>query len=241
MIDRVTSAGEMSDAALAQAFVARAPAALDEAYRRYRDLLYSAARSVCASAPEAEDCVHDALVRVWAHSNTYRGERGALRAFLVVCVRNEALTRRRDAARHVRIEAKAAILDIPQREAFEDVDHIELSRLRAALAALPAEQRTVLELAYFSGLSQSEIARSPAVASFESRTSAPAAAVAPSAIVFASSPQAARSAAARRCSSAWASRAETAAGATSTVPWWADAVSAAMAAAAAAATCFALR
>jgi RNA polymerase sigma-70 factor, ECF subfamily len=160
MFERVTSTGEMSDEALAQAFVDRAPVALDESYRRYRDLLYSVARNVTASAPEAEDCVHDALVRVWSQPDTYRLERGALRAFLVVCVRNEALTRRRNAARHLAIETNTAIGE--QRDdgnAFEETDHVELARLRSAMAALPAEQRAVLDLAYFGGLSQSEIAK----------------------------------------------------------------------------------
>jgi len=148
----------MSDMALAQAFVDRKQVAFAEAYQRYRDLLYSVARSVSGSAPEAEDCVHDALVRVWSQPNSYRVERGALRAFLVVCVRNEALTQRRNAARHATIEAKTALLDRFERDAFEDVDHVELTRLRSAIAALPADQQKVLELAYFGGLSQSEIA-----------------------------------------------------------------------------------
>jgi RNA polymerase sigma-70 factor (ECF subfamily) len=158
MIDRVTSAPDMSDAALAQAFVDRAPVALGEAYRRYRDLLYSVARSVTASAPEAEDCVHDALVRVWSQPESYRLERGALRAFLVVCVRNEALTCRRDAARHLAIESNMAFAQSDESNTFAENDHVELARLRSAMAALPAEQRAVLDLAYFGGLSQSEIA-----------------------------------------------------------------------------------
>ncbi|MFN2461696.1 MAG: RNA polymerase sigma factor [Candidatus Velthaea sp.] len=153
----MTSAQHMSDAALAQAFVDRVPDALTEAYRRYGDLLYSVARSV-NGGPEAEDCIHDAFVRVWSHPESYRPERGALRAFLVVCVRNEALTRRRNAARHATIEQKAALLKSDGRDAFEDIEHVDIARLRAAMAALPADQRTVLELAYDGNLSQSAIA-----------------------------------------------------------------------------------
>jgi RNA polymerase sigma-70 factor (ECF subfamily) len=159
MLDRVTGAPDMDDAALAQAFVDRVPDALGEAYRRYGDLLFSVSRSVMSDATLAEDCVHDALVRVWSQPQTYRVERGALRAFLVVCVRNEALTRRRNEARHLAIETNVALAQRDESNAFAENDHVELTRLRGAMAALPVEQRTVLDLAYFGGLSQSEISK----------------------------------------------------------------------------------
>jgi RNA polymerase sigma-70 factor (ECF subfamily) len=158
MFDRVTGTREMDDAALAQAFVSRVPDALGEAYRRYGDLLFSVARSVMCDATLAEDCVHDALVRVWSQAESYRPGRGTLRAFLVVCIRNEALTRRRDASRHAAIEARAFSGDRFDEGAFAESDHVELARLREALAALPADQRAVLDHAYFGGLSQSQIA-----------------------------------------------------------------------------------
>jgi RNA polymerase sigma-70 factor (ECF subfamily) len=110
-------------------------------------------RHVLGSAGDARDCVHDALVRVWSKPDAYRLERGALRSFLIVCVRNEAISRKRSAVRHVASEARAAVAT----PAF-GVDVAERVAVRSALATLPREQRDVLELAYWGDYTQAEIA-----------------------------------------------------------------------------------
>jgi RNA polymerase sigma-70 factor (ECF subfamily) len=71
-------------------------------------------------------------------------------------VRNDALGRRRAEARHREIEEREAQLQ-PSVE-FEIVDHVEAARVRQGLRRLPPDQRRVLELAYFSGLTHREIA-----------------------------------------------------------------------------------
>ena len=155
---------EISDDALARMFIARAPLAFDETYRRYAGTLATVARSVLGSTQDAQDCVHDVLLRVWLKSGSYRLERGSLRAYLNVAVRNEALTRRRDAARHFAIERRVTLHALVDEEAAPEIaDHVELGRLRSALAALPIEQRVVIEHAYFANESQSEIATRLAV------------------------------------------------------------------------------
>jgi RNA polymerase sigma-70 factor (ECF subfamily) len=133
------------------AFAAHADGALEEAYRRYAPVLQAAARHVLGSSADARDCVHDALMRVWAKP-AYRVERGALRAFLIVCVRNEALSRKRRDVRHVALERRAA------EPAPFGVGNEERVALRAALAGLPREQRDVIELAYWGDFTQAEIA-----------------------------------------------------------------------------------
>ena len=142
---------------LAHAFAARADGALEEAYRRYATRLIAVARQVLVAEGDAEDCLHDVLMRVWMGSHAYRAERGTLRAFLVVCVRNEALARRRSTLRHQEIDDRLA----RERETTQvspfDSDPIERARLTEALGALPAEQRAVIDLAYFGGRSQTEI------------------------------------------------------------------------------------
>ena len=80
-----------------------------------------------------------------------------MRAFLLACVRNEALSRRRNAARHFHIEERAAKSE-PREYEFAVSDHVERDQLRRALTNLPAEQRAALELAYFGQLSQAQIA-----------------------------------------------------------------------------------
>ena len=140
------------DRDLDTAFAAHADGALEEAYRRYASILQTAARHVLGDAADARDCVHDALVRVWSKPDAYRIERGALRAFLIVCVRNEAISRKRSALRLVATERRAA-----SAPAFV-VDLAERVAVRAALDVLPREQRAVIELAYWSDYSQPEIA-----------------------------------------------------------------------------------
>jgi RNA polymerase sigma-70 factor (ECF subfamily) len=144
--------------ALAADFAARRPAALGRAYERNAALLVSVAARVLGERAAAEDCVHDALLRVWQARDSYRPERGSLRAFLATCVRNEALSRLRSSTRRAEREQRAALLEPAPVGAFEPVDPIEAARVRAALERLPADQRDVLERAYFAGLSQTEIA-----------------------------------------------------------------------------------
>jgi RNA polymerase sigma-70 factor (ECF subfamily) len=142
---------------LASAFAAHAPGALEEAYQRYGVLLRAAARHVLGNDADVRDCVHEALIRVWSREGAYRPARGALRAFLVVCVRNEAISRRRSTARQVALERRSA------NDAVTAVDPAERIAIRAALAALPPEQRAVIELAYWGDYTQTEIAAKLAV------------------------------------------------------------------------------
>jgi RNA polymerase sigma-70 factor, ECF subfamily len=141
------------DRELDAAFAAHADGALEEAYRRHAPALQAAARHVLGSAGDARDCVHDALVRVWSKEGAYRVERGGLRSFLIVCVRNEAISRKRSAVRHVASEQRAAVAT----PAF-GVDVAERVAVRSALATLPREQRDVIELAYWGDYTQAEIA-----------------------------------------------------------------------------------
>jgi RNA polymerase sigma-70 factor (ECF subfamily) len=138
---------------LEAAFAAHADGALEEAYRRHAPALQAAARHVIGTAGDARDCVHDALIRVWSKEGAYRPERGALRSFLMVCVRNEAISRKRSEVRHVATEERAALAT----PTF-GIDAAERVAIRSALSTLPREQRDVIELAYWSDLTQTEIA-----------------------------------------------------------------------------------
>jgi RNA polymerase sigma-70 factor, ECF subfamily len=145
------------DDALAAGFAAHESWAFGEAYRRYASLLYSAAFNVLRDADDAKDCVADAMTRLWRAPHAYSQSRGNLRSFLVVCVRNEAISRRRRLARQARVEERAAAQVIEREEPSGD-DPIERDRVRRALLALPRDQRTALALAYYEGKTQSEIA-----------------------------------------------------------------------------------
>lgn len=138
-------------------FLARKDDGLDGVYRAYGTALFSVARHVLHDDDEAQDCVHDVLLRLWERPEAYRRERGAPRSFLMVCVRNEALTRLRSTARRLHRERELAVVS-PQDYSFEVRDHVEAGRLRDAFATLPPEQRAALQLAYGHHMSQSQIA-----------------------------------------------------------------------------------
>lgn len=146
------------DAALAQAFAAKERWAFDRACRQFRGLLYSTAYNVLGNAEDAQDAVQDALARVWRSPDAYVTSRGALKSFLTVCVRNEALTRARSKRRRLRLVQRVSEEPLEHDE-LRVADPFDRTRLYRALDALPPEQRAPLELAYFQQLSHSEIAR----------------------------------------------------------------------------------
>src|SRR5579864_218313 len=108
-----TSASPKSaeERALEAGFLARSEWAFEAAYFAYRRLLYGAAYKVLGDAGAAEDCVQDVLLRLWQRGHAYTPARGSLRAFLCVCVRNEALSRLRRQRTRGRIEDQQARRD----------------------------------------------------------------------------------------------------------------------------------
>lgn len=150
--------GAVEERTLAQAFARREDWAFDEAYRRYGTLLYSVALNVLHNVQDAEDCVHDALVRVWRNPKTFAADRGSVRAFLTVVVRNDAISRLRASARRGRLAERLGREDEPAEE-FEIDDFVQQRKLRAAIEELPQEQRQPVLLAYFGGKTHVEIAK----------------------------------------------------------------------------------
>jgi RNA polymerase sigma-70 factor (ECF subfamily) len=144
-------------AALEEAFAARRAWAFEAAYDLYRRLLYGAALAVLRDPAEAEDCVHDTLMRLWQRGHSYSRERGVLAAFLTVCVRNDALSRARKRSNRSRIEA--AKLRDAQEEPASDEAFAQRERMTAAMRVLSEVQHETVRLAYYEGLTHEEIAR----------------------------------------------------------------------------------
>ncbi|MEO9169969.1 MAG: sigma-70 family RNA polymerase sigma factor [Candidatus Baltobacteraceae bacterium] len=146
------------DEDLAEAFAAKERWAFERAYERYGALLFSTALRVLGSREDAQDCVHDALARVWRSPGAYTRARGGVRSFLVVCVRNEAITRLRSKSRRSKLSDRLAA-EPHEHDEIRVADVVENARLHRALTELPSEQRRPLELAYFEQRTHTEIAR----------------------------------------------------------------------------------
>jgi RNA polymerase sigma-70 factor (ECF subfamily) len=144
---------------LVDEFAARRPSGLERAYALWSRLFVSVARHAIADSGQAEDCVHDALVRVWRAPNRFTGNREMLKAYLIACVRNESLGLVRREGRRDARELKAARLEPVSSADPPVVDPVETQRLQAALGRLPEEQRTALTLAYYGNKTHLEIAQ----------------------------------------------------------------------------------
>lgn len=136
-------------------------AELERLYKSCMPPLIALADRILHSSTDAEDCVHDVLLRVCQRPWLYREERSALQTFLAICVQREALARRRRLMRRSKIVERfnpgieAQELDVP--------DFVEIERLRRAVRALPAKQRTAVVYAFYRQLSHREIATSLAL------------------------------------------------------------------------------
>jgi RNA polymerase sigma-70 factor (ECF subfamily) len=130
--------------------------ALAALYDRYATLLLSVARRIVGEPREAEDLLHDVVLEIWRSAGDYDEARGTVRAWILMRMRSRALDRRKSprVARQVPMTADAL------EETVAEDPHVapDRTRVRHALAQLPPEQRAVLELGYFEGLSSSEIA-----------------------------------------------------------------------------------
>ncbi|MEP6695165.1 MAG: sigma-70 family RNA polymerase sigma factor [Chloroflexota bacterium] len=135
--------------------------ALGDLYDRHGRLVFGVLTRMLGSPESAEEVTQDAFHAVWQRASTYRAERGAVRAWVVAIARNKAIdwmrTKGKRAARELELDAGAELVGASQPDE-EALTAIRDERVRAVVAELPGEQRAVLELAYWGGLSQSEIA-----------------------------------------------------------------------------------
>ena len=133
--------------------------ALGVLYDRYAPVMLATAVRILGNQREAEDLVHDVLLEAWQKAGDYDRSRGSVRTWLLVRLRSRALDRWRRAGRIRTQTMEARTIDESLPALADDpgtsVDH---ARVRLAVQDLPEPQRRVLELAYFEGLSCTEIA-----------------------------------------------------------------------------------
>ncbi len=130
---------------------------------RHADVAFSLAYRMCGRRAMAEDVVQEVLLSLWRSSARYDRTRGSVRTWVLRVVHNRAIdVLRRDAVRAGRdVSDDDSMQRLAARESTEaEVQRrAEASQMRDALGALPAEQRQVIELAYFGGFTHREIAQ----------------------------------------------------------------------------------
>lgn len=138
--------------------------AFEVVFDRHIAAAYSLAHRVCGRPAMAEDAVQEAFLSLWRARNRYDPARGSVRGWVLSAVRNrslDALRRERaKAGKDVSDDASADLVPSPERTDLEAERHEQGQLINHALDSLPSEQRQVIELAYFGGLTHTEIAHS---------------------------------------------------------------------------------
>ncbi len=140
--------------------------AFETLYDRYGGLVYSTALRVLRDVHIAEDVSQEVFTRLWRQPDKYAAEKGGFVTWLLSVTRNRAvdwLRRPRRRFRYETVSPEQQQLDIPAGEAHDPALAAELGEqrrvMREALASLPTKHRDVIELAYFGGYTQREIAK----------------------------------------------------------------------------------
>lgn len=163
--ERITDLSALDDEALMLQVASGNSRALELLYDRYSRVVYGLSLRMLANAELAEDVVQEAFWRVWRRSSTFRAGQGQFTAWLFGIAHNlciDELRRQRSRPTPVYDNSENPVL-LTTPDDDQDVDALtwqaEQRRLIvAALHELPPDQRAAIELAYFTGLSQREVA-----------------------------------------------------------------------------------
>jgi len=153
---------QASDSLLVERIMAGDENALAALYDRYAGMLFAMLVRILRDASAAEEVLQDLFLQLWRGASRFDASRGSMAAWLLVIGRNRALSRLRGKARHEILadSEEFSIETVPSPGNLEnDAARAQLmQRLQGAMAALPSEQREAVELAYFEGMTQTEIA-----------------------------------------------------------------------------------
>jgi len=139
--------------------VQRDESALAELYDRYAAMLSAVLNRILRDTQAAEEILQDIFYQLWRTSSQFDASRGSLPGWLTVIARNRAISRlrRKNPSSGEELAENAVVVSFNLETAVARREM--MSRVMAVVARLPKEQREVLELAYFEGMTHSEIAR----------------------------------------------------------------------------------
>jgi RNA polymerase sigma-70 factor, ECF subfamily len=153
--------GPASDVVLLRQVADRRAEALAELYDRYAPTLLGLAKRILGTASDAEEVLQEVFLHVWNQAGRYDSGRSSVSTWLVLITRSRAIDRLRS-RRVVDRTHEAAFQEMPLDTSPEGVDNVFMQerrgRVQRELANLPPEQREVLEMAFYEGLTQTEIA-----------------------------------------------------------------------------------
>lgn len=150
------------DAALVRRLLQRDVSAFEELYDRHSRLVYALVLRILQQATTAEEVVQDVFLQLWRNTTQYDGSRGPFVPWLLAIARNRALDQlrlksERQRRREEQTDELPPVLAIPDLEGSLD-EKRRATRVRELMNSLHPQQRRAIELAYFEGLSHSEIA-----------------------------------------------------------------------------------
>jgi RNA polymerase sigma-70 factor (ECF subfamily) len=150
------------DAALARRLLQRDVSAFEELYDRHSRLVYALVLRILQQATTAEEVVQDVFLQLWRNTALYDGSRGPFVAWLLTMARNRALDQlrlksERQRRREDQTDELPPVVAVPDFEGSID-EKRRAVRVRELMGSLHPRQKRAIELAYFEGLSHSEIA-----------------------------------------------------------------------------------
>jgi RNA polymerase sigma-70 factor (ECF subfamily) len=152
----------LADGVLVRLVDDRRPEALEVLYARYAPSLLALGKRILGSLPDAEEVLQEIFLYIWNHPRRYDSARSSVATWLMLLARSRAIDRLRTRKVVERTHENSALGNPAPHASSDSLDTVFLEqrreRVQRELDRLPPEQRQVLEMAFYQGLSQSEIA-----------------------------------------------------------------------------------
>lgn len=149
---------EASDAALIRRMADEDETALSILYDRYSSLVFSVAKRILGDPGAAEEILQDIFYGAWRNASSFDSNRGSMAGWLLVAARNRAIDRLRRGKGRATDSIEEDIVALTVNLENKTAQNLMLSKVKKAITDLPEAQRSACEMAYFEGLTHTEIA-----------------------------------------------------------------------------------